>query len=70
MYETDRDELDVMIELDTMKRVQAVAISLSTTGDHELQWYCSVQWPPLDTAFQNQPHVEPKQKYVHSWYRV
>jgi hypothetical protein len=44
MYKTDCDEFDVMIELDTTKRVQAAAISLSTTEDHEPQWYCWVQW--------------------------
>lgn len=51
-YETGRDDLDLM---------QAAAVSLSTTGDHELQWYCSVQWPLLDMAFRHQSHIEPKQ---------
>jgi len=37
MYETGRDDLDLMIELDAMKRVQAAAVSLSTTGNHEPQ---------------------------------
>jgi hypothetical protein len=64
MYETGRDELDLMIELDMMKRVQAAAISLSITGDHEPQWYCSVQWPLLDMAFRDQSHIEPKQMYA------
>lgn len=52
-YTTGRDDLDLMIELDAMKGVQAAAISLSTTGDHEPQWYCSVQWPLLDMAFRH-----------------
>ncbi|KAI9686291.1 MAG: hypothetical protein M1820_010673 [Bogoriella megaspora] len=60
-YETGRDELDLMIELDTVRRVQAAAVSLSTTGDHEPQWYCSVQWPLLDIAFRHQSYIEPKQ---------
>lgn len=60
-YETGRDELDLMIELDTIRRVQAAAVSLSTTGDHEPQWYCSVQWPLLDMAFRYLSHIEPKQ---------
>jgi hypothetical protein len=34
-YETGRDDLDLMIELDAMKWVQAAAVSLSTTGDYE-----------------------------------
>ncbi len=63
-YETGRDELDLMIELDTIRRVQAAAVSLSTTGDHEPQWYCSVQWPLLDVAFRHLSHIEPKQMYV------
>lgn len=42
MYETGRDERDIMIKLDMMKRVQAAAVLLSTTGDHEPQWHCSV----------------------------
>jgi hypothetical protein len=70
MYETGRDELDVMIKLDMMKRVQAAAVSLSTTGDYEPQWYCSVQWPLLDMAFWNQSHIEPKQMYVLSLHLI
>lgn len=50
-----------MIELGAMKRVQAAAVSLSTTGDHEPQWYCSMQWPLLDMVFRHQSHIEPKQ---------
>ncbi|KAF1997085.1 hypothetical protein P154DRAFT_471486 [Amniculicola lignicola CBS 123094] len=60
-YETGRDEIDLMIELDMIRRVQAAAVSLSSTGDHEPQWYCSVQWPLLDVAFRHMSHIEPKQ---------
>lgn len=69
--ETGRDDLDLMIELDAMKRVHTAAVSLSTTGDYEPQWYCSVQWPLLDMAFRHQSHIEPKQMYVpsHSRYQ-
>jgi hypothetical protein len=45
-------------------RLQAEAVSLSVTGDHESQWYCSVQWPLLQTAFRNLPAIEPKQMYA------
>ncbi|MCJ1312410.1 hypothetical protein MMC25_006084 [Agyrium rufum] len=58
---TGRDHMDLMIELDGMQRVYASADSLSTTGDYEIQWYCSVQWPLLDAAFRHQSHAEPKQ---------
>jgi hypothetical protein len=53
-----------MIELDTIRRVQAAAVSLSNTGDHEPQWYCSVQWSLLDVAFRHLGHIEPKQMYA------
>lgn len=35
-------DLDVIIELDAMKKVHTAAVSLSTTGDHEPQRCCSV----------------------------
>jgi hypothetical protein len=63
-YETGRDELDLIMELDTIRRVQAAAVSLSTIRDHKPQWYCSVQWPLLDMAFRHLSHIEPKQMYV------
>lgn len=58
-YEIGRDELDLMIELDAMKRVLAADVSLSTIEDHEPQWYCLVQWPLLDMAFRHQSYIEP-----------
>lgn len=42
MRQTGRDDLDVIIELDAMKKVHTAAVSLSATGDHEPQRCCSV----------------------------